>query len=108
MTETKERVKNGLERKPINVNDFVTINDDSDTVEVYVVKGIYDTMATIYALELTAEKDDIAITEKFIPLDELIYIDDIFVTVDSIMWQIRENLLNGKTIQTRGFLKSIL
>ena len=106
MIETKERAKNGLERKPINVNDFVTINDDSDTVEVHV--GIYDTMATIYALELTAEKDDIAIAEKFIPLDELIYIDDIFVTVDSIMWQIRENLLNGKTIQTRGFLKSIL
>ena len=93
MVETKEKVKDILERKIISVGDFVTINDDSNIIEAYVVKDIHGTTATIYALELTAEKDDAIIVEKIIAFNELIHIDDSFVTVNSLLWQVREKIL---------------
>lgn len=98
MNETITKAKDILEREAIDVSDFVTINDDSDIVEVYVVKSINGTTATIYALELTSERDDILITEKTTALNELIHIDDSFVTVNSIMWKIREMVTSGRHI----------
>lgn len=108
MVETKERAKDSLERKAIAVGDFVTINDDSDTVEAYVVKDIHGSTATIYALELTAERDDIVVAEKIIALSELIHIDTIFVCVNGFLWQIRERVLNGQPINTFDLLKEAI
>lgn len=105
MVETKERAKDSLARKCICESDFVTINDDSDVVEVYIVKEIHGTTATIYALEISAEKDDIVIVEKIIALSELIHIDTSFVSVNGVMWKVRERLLNGESIETYDFLK---
>lgn len=108
MVETKERVKDALERKEIKVGDFVTINDDSDVIEAYVVKQIHGSTATIYALELTYERDDIVVAEKIIALSELIYIGDVFVCVNGFLWEVREQLLKGRPIDVPSLLRKAI
>lgn len=108
MVKTKERAKDGLEVKAIGINDFVTINDDSEIVEAHVVKEINGAVATIYSLGITAEKDDMVIVEKMVALNKLIHIDSSFVSVNSILWQIREKLLRGENIQTYNFIKIVV
>lgn len=108
MVETKERVKDALERKEIKVSDFVTINDDSDVVEAYVVKEIHGSTATIYALELMPERDNIVVAEKIIALSELIHIDDIFVCVNGFLWAVRERLRAGRPIDVFDLLNEAI
>lgn len=78
--------------------DFVTINDESVNVEIYVVGGIEGDVAQLYGLALTSSKDDIYIHDMLVPLSSLIKLDDSFVNVDGVLWQIRKKIVNDTTI----------
>lgn len=94
---------------PISVGDFVTTTGRFSVVEVYVVKAIHESTTEIYGLELTENHDDVYIREYYIASKDLIHLDESFVTVDSILWKIREKVLSGNTdcIKTKYFPKLI-
>lgn len=91
---TKLKPKDLLNRNlNVSVGDFATIYDDKDYVEVYIVKDIIDNTAILYKLSLTYEKDDIYMDEIEIDLDNVIYIDESFVSVNGYLWTFREKFL---------------
>lgn len=94
--ETITRPKDLLERQPISKGDFVTTNDDSDIVKLYVVKSINEDLATLLYLSLTHEIDDVQIKEISMPISSLIYADESFASVGGLLWQVREAAFSGK------------
>ena len=99
MTNTTEvtRAKNLLNRDlMISVGDIVTIDDDSDIAEAYVVKKIDDKMATICGIKLTEEKDDVYIEEMNICLRSLLYLGDSFVNLNGLLWKIKGQIDKGR------------
>ena len=99
MTNTTEvtRAKNLLNRDVmISVGDIVTIDDDSDIAEAYVVKKIDDKMATICGIKLTEEKDDVYIEEMNICLRSLLYLGDSFVNLNGLLWKIKGQIDKGR------------
>ena len=93
--------KDELERLPITIGGYVTIDDDSDTVKPYIVAGLENGKATIYGLALTEECDDIIAEKLVYDINELIGIDDSFVNVYGSLWKMRDNLLNGIPFNVR-------
>ena len=99
MTNTTEvtRAKNLLNRDlMISVGDIVTIDDDSDIAEAYVVKKIDDKMATICGIKLTEEKDNVYIEEMNICLRSLLYLGDSFVNLNGLLWKIKGQIDKGR------------
>lgn len=80
---------------PIKVGDFVTTTGRFQDVEAYVVKAIHQSTTEIYGLELTSTQDDVNIHNYCIASRDLIYLDESFITVDSILWKIRDMVLAG-------------
>ena len=92
ITRAKDLLNNNIK---VSVGDIVTINDDNDTVETYVVKDINDTSVTICGIRITEEKDDIIIDEIEKRLNDIIYIGDSFININGYLWKIRERILKG-------------
>lgn len=101
--ETIARPKDLLERSPISKGDFVTTNDDSDIVKLYVVKSINEDLATLLYLTITHEIDNLEVKEITMPLSSLIFADESFASVGGLLWQIREAVLSDKKIITCNF-----
>ena len=80
---------------PITSGDFVTIYDDADFCKVGLVKSIDEGIAVIYNLLITEENDDIYLEEKEIEVSQLVYLDDSFVNVNGVLWQIRDCIKNN-------------
>ena len=91
--ERKPRVKDALERKPISTYDFVTKDNESDTIEVYIVRSIFGTSAVICSIKMTPEMDDVSVVEEAVPLGSLIYVGEPFVNVNGVLWNIRRNMM---------------
>ena len=53
ITRAKDLLNNNIK---VSIGDIVTINDDNDIVETYVVKDINDTSVTICGIRITEEK----------------------------------------------------
>lgn len=81
----------------IKVGDFVTINDDNTTVEVFVVEKIEDNNCYLCGLALTEAKDDVYTYDFIITLDKVLYLGDSFVSCDGALWNIRKKIM--KTIK---------
>ena len=94
--ETIARPKDLLERQPISKGDFVTTDDDSDVVKLYVVKSIDNDLATVLYLGLTHELDNVEVNEIVMPISSLIYADESFSSVGGLLWQIRETVISDK------------
>ena len=92
ITRAKDLLNNNIK---VSVGDIVTINDDNDIVETYVVKDINDTSVTICGIRITEEKDDIIIDEIEKRLNDIIYIGDSFININGYLWKIRERILKG-------------
>ena len=92
ITRAKDLLNNNIK---VSVGDIVTINDDNDIVETYVVKDINDTFVTICGIRITEEKDDIIIDEIEKRLNDIIYIGDSFININGYLWKIRERILKG-------------
>ena len=91
------KTKDFLARLPISVGDFVTPNDDSDYVQLYILTDISNNVATIAYLDFTYERDDVVLSEMKMDLDKLIFIDESFATVGGALWQAREAVVSNKT-----------
>ncbi len=93
--------KDDLERdlkENLEVGDVVTIDDDANTVEVYIVKSIKDNeLATICGLQITSARDDVYIEEITIPLKLLIYIGNSFINLNGYLWKVRDKILKGES-----------
>lgn len=100
ITRAKDLLNNNIK---VSVGDIVTINDDNDIVETYVVKDINDTFVTICGIRITEEKDDIIIDEIEKKLNDIIYIGDSFININGYLWKIRERILKG--LDPRPYIK---
>ena len=99
MTNTMEvtRAKDLLDKDvAISVGDIVTIDDDSDVAEAYVVRRINDKMATICGIKLTEEKEDVYIEEMNICLRSLLYLGDSFVNLNGLLWKVKGQIDKGR------------
>lgn len=81
---------------PIKKGDFVTTNDGC-SIKIYAVKEVSERMTTMYSVELTELEDDISIHLYYAFTEDLIFIDDSFVNVNGILWNIRQKILDGQT-----------
>ena len=99
--EIKIKPKDDLERDVkscIEIGDIVTIDDDASEVDAYVVKSIKnDRFMIICGLQITSSKDDVYVEEITVPSSSLIYIGDAFININSCLWQVKTNILNGKS-----------
>lgn len=99
MENVKAKDKLVEETKDIGIGegDFVTFYDDSEVVDVYVVESLFeDDTAQIVGLSLTKEKDDVIIKRAIVDIDKLIYLNNSFVNVDGMLWNIRKKLFGSK------------
>ena len=85
---------------PITVGDFVTIYDEADYCKVGLVTSINGNMATICKLSITAEEDDIYIEDQDIAMQNLVFLDDSFVSVDGVLWQLR-NYIRSSELESK-------
>lgn len=87
--------KDLLERdiKP-TIGDFVTTNDNFP-LKAYVLKQIGGVVSAIIGLRVTEIGDAVEFHEYFTPTEDLIYLDESFITVDSELWIYREELLSS-------------
>ena len=73
METTVKRAKDLLKKRArLSVGDIVTMNDDNDIIDAYVVKEINGTSITICGIRVTDEKDDILIDEIEVRTNEII------------------------------------
>ena len=97
-TVEKRSIKDALEREGLVINDYVTINDSSDVIDVYILEKIHDGgTSSILTLELSSARDDVIVVRKEVDTDLLIHIDDTFVNVNGRLNQIRQFLVDGET-----------
>ena len=90
----KENVKAMLRNMELEVGSFVTKNDDSDVIELHVLKDISGDIGTIITLSLTESLDDVYTQESMIPVSELIAVDESFANVNGYLWNIRQGILH--------------
>ena len=89
-------VKSLLEKgSTISVGDIVTIDDNSNVIDTYVVKSISNNIATICGIQITEEKDDVFIYDTEVDIEYLIYLGDSFVNFNGLLWKIKTQIDNG-------------
>lgn len=94
----KRCIKDELEREELVIGGYVTINDSSDVIDVYILEKMHDNgKSSILTLELSLAKDDVIVVRKEVETDSLIYVDDSFVSTNGRLSQIRQFLVDGET-----------
>lgn len=94
----KRCIKDELEREELVIGGYVTINDSSDVIDVYILEKMHDNgISSILTLELSLAKDDVIVVRKEVETDSLIYVDDSFVSTNGRLSQIRQFLVDGET-----------
>ena len=83
-------------KKIIKVGDFVTTKDDNDVVEVFIAESIEGESINLCGIKLTEEKDDIITFRFSAHYSELLYLDESFVRVNGILWNLREEIVSNK------------
>lgn len=98
-SEKKRSNPKDILKKDINISigDIVTINDDNENVEAYIVKKMNSETATLCSIEITVMKDDIYVKETDIPIERLLYLGDSFINVNGFLWNVRESILSDNT-----------
>lgn len=77
---------------PVEIGSFATLDDDSP-LKLFIVTAIKGSIATLGELELTEAKDDMYLGLTDVPLSEVLAVDDSFVNVNGVLWNIRKKLI---------------
>ena len=81
-------------KKNYKKGDFVTINDDKEVVEAYVVEKVDGDTLSLCGIRLTAEKDDVVPYTFGVHKSEVLYIGEAFVNMYGALWNIRNQIMN--------------
>lgn len=76
--------------------DFMSIDRYDDGSSVFVVKEVTSRSVIFYGLEISACKDNAYVYEACVPIDDVKFIDNSFVNMKGILWQVAEKVKAGK------------
>ena len=76
---------------PVEIGSFATL-DDNLPLKLFIVAAIQGDIATLGELELTDTKDDVCLRLTDVSLSKVLAVDDSFVNMNGVLWNIRERL----------------
>ena len=91
-SENSDSIANPKDRDiPVEIGSFATL-DDNLPLKLFIVASIQGDIATLGELELTDTKDDVCLRLTDVSLSKVLAVDDSFVNMNGVLWNIRERL----------------